>query len=206
MRGAARPAAGRPRSEAAHRAILDAVIALIGEGESLANLAMEAVAAKAGVGKATIYRRWPNKEEMLLEALGATLRPLPCLAGPLPARGHARRPQGDRGPEEELPAADLQRPLLCGAAGRRPAQSELHAALQGRDHRAPPAIFFTLFAARVEAGRAASRRGPGGTARDAGDAGHSEADPHAARRSLSRRLHREAGRHRPRRRARRRAG
>jgi AcrR family transcriptional regulator len=56
-----RPATGRPRSKAAHRAILDAVIALIGE--------------------ATIYRRWANKDEMLLEALGATFRPLPCLAG-----------------------------------------------------------------------------------------------------------------------------
>ncbi len=38
---------------------------------------MEAVAARAGVGKATIYRRWPNKEELLLAAFGSLKSPFP---------------------------------------------------------------------------------------------------------------------------------
>ena len=38
-------------------------------------LCIEKVAAKAGVGKATIYRRWPGKEDLLLDALAAAEGP-----------------------------------------------------------------------------------------------------------------------------------
>jgi len=59
---------GRPRSDRAHRAILDAALTdLIKEG--FADLRLEHVAAHAGVGKATIYRRWPSKEALALEVL-----------------------------------------------------------------------------------------------------------------------------------------
>jgi AcrR family transcriptional regulator len=62
---------GRPRSDKAHRAILDAAREqLIKEGYS--GLRLEHVAAHAGVGKATIYRRWRSKEE-LAQALLADL-------------------------------------------------------------------------------------------------------------------------------------
>ena len=40
-------------------------------------MGIEQVAARAGVGKATIYRRWPGKEELLLDAVGALRTPLP---------------------------------------------------------------------------------------------------------------------------------
>ncbi len=43
-------------------------------------LCIEKVAAKAGVGKATIYRRWPGKEDLLLDALAALKTPLPRAA------------------------------------------------------------------------------------------------------------------------------
>jgi AcrR family transcriptional regulator len=60
--------AGRPRSERAHREILDAARALITE-VGFAELRVEHVAARAGVGKATIYRRWRSKEALVLELL-----------------------------------------------------------------------------------------------------------------------------------------
>jgi AcrR family transcriptional regulator len=60
---------GRPRSPEAHAAILRAALELAVEG-GLAGLSMEAIAARAGVGKATIYRRWKSKEELFAEAIG----------------------------------------------------------------------------------------------------------------------------------------
>jgi AcrR family transcriptional regulator len=59
---------GRPRSEAAHRAILNAARDLLVE-EGFTRLRLEHVAARAGVGKNTIYRRWPSKEDLTLELL-----------------------------------------------------------------------------------------------------------------------------------------
>jgi AcrR family transcriptional regulator len=44
-------------------------------------LCMERVAARAGVGKATIYRRWPGKEDMLLDGLAELAAPLPVPQG-----------------------------------------------------------------------------------------------------------------------------
>jgi AcrR family transcriptional regulator len=56
---------GRPRSEEAHRAILAAVIELLPE-HGLGGLTIEAVAARAGVGKTTIYRHWDTKNDMVV--------------------------------------------------------------------------------------------------------------------------------------------
>ena len=61
-------ARGRPRSDVAHRAILDAARALLIE-DGFASLRLEHVAARAGVGKATIYRRWASKEALALDLL-----------------------------------------------------------------------------------------------------------------------------------------
>jgi AcrR family transcriptional regulator len=76
-----RKAPGRPRNAQVDEAILDAVIALLGSGQSADAVSIEAVAAKAGVGKATIYRRWPNKEALLVDAMGTMKGPLPEPAG-----------------------------------------------------------------------------------------------------------------------------
>src|SRR6202050_426841 len=76
---------GRPRSEQAEQAIIDATLDLFAE-QGFEGVCVEAVAARAGVGKATIYRRWPNKEELLLAALGALKSPYPEQTG-VSARG-----------------------------------------------------------------------------------------------------------------------
>jgi AcrR family transcriptional regulator len=79
--GQERKAPGRPRNVQADEAILEAVIALLGDGQSAAGLSIEAVAAKAGVGKATIYRRWPNKDALLVDAVATMKGPLPVPEG-----------------------------------------------------------------------------------------------------------------------------
>ena len=63
------PAAGRPRSEEAHKAILEATLELLVE-VGFSALTVEGVATRAGVGKATIYRRWPSKIPLVIEAFG----------------------------------------------------------------------------------------------------------------------------------------
>jgi len=66
---------GRPRSEQAEQAIIDAALELFAE-RGVEGVCVEAVAAKAGVGKATIYRRWTSKEELLIAALGSLKSPM----------------------------------------------------------------------------------------------------------------------------------
>ena len=68
---------GRPRSEQAEQAIIKAALELFAE-KGPDGLCVEAVAARAGVGKATVYRRWKNKEDLLLAALGSLKSPLPA--------------------------------------------------------------------------------------------------------------------------------
>ncbi|MHC3388484.1 TetR/AcrR family transcriptional regulator [Streptomyces lavendulocolor] len=55
------------RSERSRRAIYDAALALVGE-IGYAKTTIEGIAARAGVGKQTIYRWWPSKAAVLLEA------------------------------------------------------------------------------------------------------------------------------------------
>jgi AcrR family transcriptional regulator len=65
---------GRPRSEAVRRAVLSATYALL-EAEGFSRLTMEGIAARAGVGKATLYRWWPNKGAVAMEAFLAAVSP-----------------------------------------------------------------------------------------------------------------------------------
>jgi AcrR family transcriptional regulator len=67
---------GRPRSERAEQAILDATLEAIAE-RGVDGVGCEDVAARAGVGKATLYRRWPGKEDLLIAAFASLKSPLP---------------------------------------------------------------------------------------------------------------------------------
>jgi AcrR family transcriptional regulator len=61
---------GRPRSVLADKAIQDATIDLLVE-QGFEAMSMEGVAARAGVGKTTIYRRWDSKEDLVVDAMAA---------------------------------------------------------------------------------------------------------------------------------------
>ncbi|WP_316741431.1 TetR/AcrR family transcriptional regulator [Streptomyces sp. MK7] len=63
-----RPHTGRRRNEAARRAILDAALDLLADADG-APVSVETIARAAGVGKQTLYRWWPSKGAVLLEAL-----------------------------------------------------------------------------------------------------------------------------------------
>ena len=76
---------GRPRSEARELDILEAAIAaLIAEGYDA--MTMEGVAARVGAGKATLYRRWRNKAELVSDAISRHS----CPSLPAPDTGDVR--------------------------------------------------------------------------------------------------------------------
>src|ERR1039458_10796037 len=79
------PTRGRPRSERARKAILEAAAELL-LARGLSAVSMDAVAEQAGVSKATIYRWWPTKETLALDVLyteWAAARPHPRDTGTL---------------------------------------------------------------------------------------------------------------------------
>jgi AcrR family transcriptional regulator len=62
---------GRPRSEPARVAILRSTLKLLGEN-GFSDLSIEGVAAHADVGKATVYRWWPNKAALITDAFASS--------------------------------------------------------------------------------------------------------------------------------------
>ena len=67
---------GRPRRADADEAILAATLELLSE-VGVAGLSMDLLARRAGVGKATIYRRWDSKEALILDTLRMMSTPIP---------------------------------------------------------------------------------------------------------------------------------
>ena len=121
------------RGEASEQAIVEAVVALLVE-VGYERLTMDAVAARARAGKATIYRRWPNKAAMVLAALvhyggeardgytlpdtgdlrGDLLALGPCKAHDLPAELLAALPGLLMAMRTEAPLAALMHQYLVG--------------------------------------------------------------------------------------------
>lgn len=71
---------GRPRSQDAHRAIIEATLDLLAES-GVARTTIQAIAARAGVGKTTVYRRWRGVESLICDAVRELAGPLPVLPG-----------------------------------------------------------------------------------------------------------------------------
>lgn len=110
MPSSAKPTPAKPpnparRSERAFQAILDATGELVAD-HGLAATSIDQIAARAGVGKQTIYRWWPNKAALVLDYAQERARPVPE-----PDTGSLR---GDLG----RLAADLVSALSDSPAGR----------------------------------------------------------------------------------------
>jgi AcrR family transcriptional regulator len=70
-----------PRAERSNKAILDATRELLADNGDVGSLTVEAVAARSGVAKTTIYRRWRDKWELALDAVMIDM--LPGFADPI---------------------------------------------------------------------------------------------------------------------------
>jgi AcrR family transcriptional regulator len=69
------PKRGRPRSAEVDETVLTKAVELLGE-VGVSRMSMDELAERAKVSKATIYRRWPSKEQLVLDALASTMSPL----------------------------------------------------------------------------------------------------------------------------------
>ena len=103
---------GRPRSAGVDEALLDATLQLAGE-VGINGMSMDDLAQRAGVSKATIYRRWPSKEALVLDALASAIRPFD-LVDTGSVRGdlemylaRARSPHADRPLQRRAARPDL---------------------------------------------------------------------------------------------------
>lgn len=115
---------GRPRNESSSAAILSATLELVAE-VGIAGLTMDSVAVRAGVGKATIYRRWSSKEALLLDAW------MSCVKKPLvPDTGSLRSDIDELFLRVDHPLSDsaLQRvfPQMIAAAKVNPEVTEAY--------------------------------------------------------------------------------
>lgn len=72
---AVRRGPGRPREQRVDRVVLAAVLELVTE-QGMDAVTMDAVAARAGVSKPTIYRRWPTKQDLIVAAAETRVGPL----------------------------------------------------------------------------------------------------------------------------------
>ena len=70
-KGLAKGSPGRPRSQQARTAILRSALKLLGKN-GFSDLTIEDIAAHASVGKATVYRWWPNKAALVADAFASS--------------------------------------------------------------------------------------------------------------------------------------
>lgn len=119
-----RRAPGRPRSQQAHQAVLNAARELIERGGYPA-ATVEAIAERSGVAKTTIYRRWPNRASLVVDLLiELSWEAVPIPAGPDPMRALREEFQGIASISDSLPGR-----LLVSLLGVAQTDPEVRAAL-----------------------------------------------------------------------------
>jgi AcrR family transcriptional regulator len=117
---------GRPRNASYDKKILDAAEELLIEN-GYAGFTIEGVAARTGVGRPTIYRRWPSKAALAIAALEEGV-PLDSTPDTGSLREDLRAFQHDRAARINLPAT---RPIVSGLASHAVADPALAAAFIG---------------------------------------------------------------------------
>jgi len=141
-----RPAGGRHLDATRDDALREAALELLAE-HGYDRLTLEAVAARAGAGKATIYRRWSGKAELVVDAIMcAKEHPVPSDTGSL--RGDLRElSRQSMGPQPRLDSE-----IMLGLASSLPHDTELREAFDERLVRPQSETLQLIFRRAVERG------------------------------------------------------
>ncbi|NUT48508.1 MAG: TetR/AcrR family transcriptional regulator [Saccharothrix sp.] len=110
---------GRPRDTARDRALLDATLAVLNES-GYSGLTTAAVAARAGVSTATLYRRWPSKEVLVVAAAAAYAQELSAPADTGTLEGDLRALLRDKAASLTGEEGRVMRSLIAEAAHNAP--------------------------------------------------------------------------------------
>ncbi|MFC5955031.1 TetR/AcrR family transcriptional regulator [Streptomyces pratens] len=110
---------GRPRDAARDRALLDATLAVLSES-GYGGLTTAAVAARAGVSTATLYRRWPSKEALVVAAAAAYAQELTAPADTGTLEGDLRALLRDKAASMTGKEGGVLRSLIAEAAHNTP--------------------------------------------------------------------------------------
>lgn len=139
---------GRPRSAEADRAIMEAIVDLLIE-KGYREVTIEGVASRAGVAKTTIYRRWPSKAQMVVEAIVGAGKECPVeAAGSLEGEGVAA---GLRGMIQGLSCSRVAK-IISGLAVEMPHNEELAEAVRERLMKPNRAALFEILERGIVSG------------------------------------------------------
>lgn len=144
---AATPRTGRPRDASRDQELIEATQDLLVE-VGYDRLTIDAVASRVGAGKATVYRRWPNKSALVVDAVGAL-----CESQPLPVTGTLR---GDLlALAEQFVGSDARRTeVIAGLLTAMTHDEDLRASASAAIGRPRMAQFADVIRAAVERGEA----------------------------------------------------
>jgi AcrR family transcriptional regulator len=150
------PKRADPRAERAHAAVISAAVDLFME-QGVAALTIDAVAARSGVAKTTIYRRWANRDELLLEVFRQFSLGLELPPGNLPPIERVRAVVRQFAAALATPEWQRALPAMLGAMRHQPELASLHDRIDA--HRAR--VLSTVIADAVAAGALPADTDPG---------------------------------------------
>ena len=143
------PRRGRPRDANVENAILDAAVALLNE-VGYNELSIEAVASRARVGRPTVYRRWPSKLDLVVDAV---VRLAPAVSAPDTGDVFADLEELISGTIEEMTRSSVGRAILALAGTGATDRAELYDRFN--EHYLVPRrdAFLTVLRRGIDAGR-----------------------------------------------------
>lgn len=134
------------RAERAHAAVIEAAVALFLE-EGIGALTIDAVAARSGVAKTTIYRRWANRDDLLLEVFRQFSLGLELPSPDLPPRERVRIVVRQIAAAFSTPEWQRALPALFGASQHKQELAALHHRIEAHQARVVSTVLDDAIAA-----------------------------------------------------------
>lgn len=145
-----------PRGERAQAAALDAAVDLFLQG-GIRAVTIDAVAARSGVAKTTIYRRWANRDDLLVDVFGRFSLGLELPPPDVPARERVSRVVRQFAAALATPEVQRALPAMLGAVLHRGELAALHGRIEAHRER----VVSTVLADAVAAGALPAETDPG---------------------------------------------